>query len=618
MCGIAGIIQTEANQYSREHLKKMTGAMAHRGMEGDMLWQNDTGSVLLGHRRLCIIDLSDAAAQPFHYMGRYTVIHNGEIYNYIELRDDLRSKGYTFTTGSDTEVIAAAYDHYMDECVEHFDGMFAFAIWDAEEEELFAARDRFGEKPFYYSYDGRDLIFASEMKALWAAGVERIPNLHLLFNFITIGYTDNPEHPAETFYTNINKLPAASRLYFTPSFNSLIISKYWRLNEECSRQPNDRDVIEKFDHLLQSSIRRRLRSDVEIGTSLSGGLDSSSIAALATMLDNDGRNSKRPLNAFTAIFPGFENDEAESAAAITSRFDLRSHTVAVTVDDFVNDWARFVEIQEEPFGSASAYAQYKVYELAKTHGVKVLLDGQGADETLGGYTRYYKWYWQELFQRRKLVRSKELKAARAIGVTEPFNYKNIIAALFPDIASVILERQYLVNALRHQDLTREFIKLQSREAYYAAPSTFDLNGALYFNTCVHGLEELLRLADRNSMAHGRESRLPFLSHELVEYLFSLPPNYKIRNGWTKWLLRTTMDKRLPSEVTWKKRKIGFEPPQQQWMKDRRVEEMVQEARKKLVQEKILQPHVLGKPVRHVAAHAEEPYDWRYLAAAAYL
>ena len=287
---------------------------------------------------------------------------------------------------------------------------------------------------------------------------------------------------------------------------------------------------------------------------------------------------------------------------MAKQFKLRSHTVEITVDNFVNDWPRFLHHQEEPFATASAYAQYKVFELAKQHHVKVLLDGQGSDEILAGYSKYYKWYWQELFQKRRLVSSGELKAAKEMGVEEEFTFKNIIAALFPDIASVILERQYLVHALRHEDLTRDFVKLQSKEAYYSTPANFNLNGVLYFSTCLHGLEELLRLADRNSMAHGREVRLPFLSHELAEFIFSLPPAYKIRHAWTKWILRQTMSGELSADIVWRKRKIGFEPPQKEWMKDRRVQDLIHEARKKLVNEKILKPEVLHRAIAPTASH----------------
>jgi asparagine synthase (glutamine-hydrolysing) len=281
----------------------------------------------------------------------------------------------------------------------------------------------------------------------------------------------------------------------------------------------------------------------------------------------------------------------------------------------MNDWEKLSHHQEEPFGSASIYAQYKVFELAKQHDIKVLLDGQGADETMAGYHKYYKWYWQELFHKRKLFRSKELKAAKEIGIQEKFDFKNIIASLFPDLASVILEHQYLVKALRHEDLNKEFVRLQSREAYYTTPTYFNLNGNLYFNTCMHGLEELLRYADRNSMAHGCEVRLPFLSHELVEFIFTLPSNFKIRNGRTKWLLRKAMEKNLPPQITWRQDKIGFEPPQKAWMQNNRVKDAIQEAKRKLVNEKILKAQSLDKPIQALSSHEADNFDWRYLTVA---
>jgi asparagine synthase (glutamine-hydrolysing) len=628
MCGIAGIIcpritgeSGEKRSLLNHRLLRMTDSLLHRGPDGERCWINPSVSAGFGHRRLSIIDLSDNAAQPMHYQQRYTIIHNGEIYNYIEIREDLRKKGYTFITGSDTEVILAAYAHYNDECVEHFDGMFAFAIWDEKEQELFAARDRFGEKPFYYSINHNEFTFASEMKALWAAGIEKRPNLQMLFNFITIGYTDNPGRSEETFFENIFKLPAASRLYYTPSSNELIIEKYWDLDPSIQdKKISDKDAIEKFNALFSASVKRRLRSDVPVGTSLSGGLDSSSVMAAADQARHliPGTTYHSPLTSFTAVFPGFEKDESAFALQVAKQFNSHHHTISVTVDDLVNDWERFLHYQEEPFGSASAFAQYKVFELAKHNNIKVLLDGQGADEILAGYSKYYKWYWQELFQKRKLTGSGELKAAKELGIGERFTYKNIIAALLPDIASVILERQYLLNALRHDDLSKEFVRLQSKEAYYSAPVNFNLNGALYFNTCVHGLEELLRHADRNSMAHGREIRLPFLDHELVSFIFSLPSDFKIRNGWTKWLLRQSMSEKLPPEIVWRKNKIGFEPPQKAWMQDKRVQDMIHESRKKLVKEKILNPEMLKRPVVNAGSHEDISSDWRYLACAYYL
>ncbi|MEP7373725.1 MAG: asparagine synthase (glutamine-hydrolyzing) [Chitinophagaceae bacterium] len=623
MCGIAGIIQANTDKYSIHHLKKMTDALAHRGPDGEGLWQNDNSTVQLGHRRLSIIDLSKAAAQPMHFIpssskrwaegNHYTLIHNGEIYNYIEIRRELEKEGYSFHTQSDTEVILAAYDFWYDECVEHFDGMFAFAIWDEKEQELFAARDRFGEKPFFYYFNKEEFVFASEMKSLWAAGKERKANLQMLFNYITIGYVDNPERPEETFFENIFKLPPASRLYYKPSTGELTIEKYWDIDTNSrNKKISDTEAIEQFQNLFATSVKRRLRSDVSLGTSLSGGLDSSSIvAAISGLPSPDSR-----LQTFTASFPGFEKDELPFSGKIASQFGLPQHISAVTDQSLIDNWENFLYHQEEPVGSSSAFAQYKVFELAKQHNVTVLLDGQGADETLAGYHKYYKWYWQELFQKRKLMHSGEITAARKIGIEEKFGFKNIIASLLPDLASVILEQQYLAYALQQEDLTREFVKLQSKEAYYTTPALNNLNSLLYFNTCVHGLEELLRYADRNSMAHGREVRLPFLSHELVEFVFTLPSHFKIREGWTKWLLRQSMKQQLPPEIVWRKDKIGFEPPQKKWMQNPVLHEMIQEARKKLVKERILRPGVIAKPLQPAGAYEAEAKDWRYLAAAA--
>jgi asparagine synthase (glutamine-hydrolysing) len=612
MCGIAGIIQKNPSLYQQEQLKKMTGALAHRGPDGEGLWQNEEGNVLLGHRRLSIIDLTEAGQQPMHYAGRYTIIHNGEIYNYIELRASLSEKGYSFYTKTDTEVIAAAYAHWGDLCVDHFDGMFAFAIWDEKEKELFAARDRFGEKPFYYFLDEERFLFASEMKALWAAGIGRIANQQMLFNFITIGYTDNPAQRGEPFFEQIHKLPSGSALKFAAADHQLSLEKYWDIDPEIQdRKITESEALEKFHALLSLSVKRRLRSDVPVGTSLSGGLDSSSVLSLI----HEIQSSYKP-TTFTAIFPGFEKDELEFSRRAAGQFGLAQHTVTVTAEDMMNDWEKLCYQQEEPFGSASIYAQYKVFELAGQQQVKVLLDGQGADELLAGYPKYYKWYWQELFRGRKLSRSGELKAAKEAGVRETFGIKNMIAAYFPDFATVMMEKQYLLKAIRQEDLAKDFVRLQSKEAYYTTPDHFSLNGVLYFNTCTHGLEELLRYADRNSMAFGREVRLPFLSHELATFIFSLPAHFKIHQGWTKWLLRESMNGKLPAGITWRKDKIGFEPPQKNWMENKRVQDAIQEARRKLVNEKILKPEVLQKTILPMAAHDADNYDWRYFSAAA--
>lgn len=615
MCGIAGIIQRRSGAYNLSQLQQMTRALAHRGPDGEGHWQSTDSQVLLGHRRLAIIDLSNAAAQPMHrsYQGALSITYNGEIYNYPELRNTLIKQGYSFSTQSDTEVILAAYDFYGEDCVLHFEGMFAFAIWNEAEQELFAARDRFGEKPFFYHTGNQGFLFASEMKALWAAGVKKEANLQLMFNYITIGYVDNPERPEETFYNNIFKLPAACRLYYTPDNGELYVEKYWELDPQIQQQKiTEYDALDEFKYLFEASVKRRLRSDVPVGTSLSGGLDSSSV--LSTVL----QVSQYKPHTFSAIFPGFEKNESAYIQQLTDEWQVPGHNVTPMVDDMTGLWQKIIHHQEEPFGSAGIVAQYKVFELAAREQTKVLLDGQGADEILAGYRHHYKWYWQELFVKRRLFTSGELKAARKLGVQEPFGCRNIIAALFPDIASTVVEKRYLLSALQQKDLTTDFVHLQSREAYYSTPPFFNLNGALYFNTCMHGLEELLRYADRNSMAHGREVRLPFLDHELVSFVFSLPPAFKIKKGYGKWILRKTMEKQLPANITWRKDKVGFEPPQKDWVQDPTVTDMIHQAKTKLVAEKILNPGVLQqKPVAQNAYEANN-FNWRYLTAAPFI
>lgn len=612
MCGIAGIIQSDPQTFHAEQLHRMTNSLAHRGPDGYGYWQEENNKVLFGHRRLSIIDLSPAGHQPMPYLNRYVLMHNGEIYNYLELKEELQKAGYIFQSNTDTEVIAAAYDRWEEECVDHFDGMFAFCIWDKKENNFFAARDRFGEKPFYYTLNNGCLLFASELKAFWAAGIHKVPNKKLLFNFLTIGYTDNPLMAEETFFENIFRLPAASWLKYRPEKQELWVENYWDIDlQQVDEKITEEEATSKFTELLYRSVQRRLRSDVPIGSSLSGGLDSSSIAAICATIGSPMMSHQ----CFTASFENFEKDESVLARQVADHFQLKQHIVSLGPADLLNDLDKLCNAQEEPFASSSVYAQYKVFELAKNQGTTVLLDGQGADETLAGYHNYYKWYWQELYRNRKLNRSGEIAAARQLGVQEGFNWKNKVAAWFPAFASVVMERHYLLHAIKQEDLDPNFVKYCSGHAYYTPPEHFDLNGLLYFNTRTHGLEELLRLADRNSMAHGREIRLPFLSHELVEFVFSLPSRFKIKNGRTKWILRNSMKNSLPENICWRKDKIGFETPQKQWMQDGKMQEAIMEAKKILVKENILKPAALQKSIIPKSAHEADNYDWRYFSAA---
>src|SRR5579863_4016472 len=376
MCGIAGILSTDPAKITRERLCSMTSALAHRGPDGEGHWLDPAGRIGLGHRRLSIIDLSPAGAQPMSFMDRYFVIHNGEIYNYIELRDFLQSKGYSFYSRTDTEIIPAAYDFYGPDCVKHFDGMFAFALWDRREQTLYLARDRFGEKPLFLYQDGTQLLFGSEMKAFWAAGIPKIFNPPMLFNFITIGYTQNPGDPSETFFKGITRLPARSWLQYHSTSGKKEIRRYWDLRAPGeakegtaeaqvgtagAQERTEASIQEEFNHLFSASIQRRLRSDVAIGASLSGGLDSSAIVAYT--LGMGVPNAPKTLPTFSAIFPGFAKDESFFIRKVTNHFNLTNYTTTPTAADLVRDLGRVAAQQEEPFPSASIYAQYRVYSL---------------------------------------------------------------------------------------------------------------------------------------------------------------------------------------------------------------------------------------------------------------
>jgi asparagine synthase (glutamine-hydrolysing) len=612
MCGIAGIISLNPKLVTIDRLKRMTDILAHRGPDGEACWINENGVAGLGHRRLSIIDLSVNAAQPMHYLNRYTIIHNGEIYNYIELKKDLQVRGYSFTSQSDTEVIVAAYDCWQQGCLQYFDGMFAFAIWDEKEQTLFAARDRLGEKPFYYYDDGEHIAFASEMKALWAAGIEKRVNEKMLFNFITLGYTQNPANPLETAYRHIYKLPAASFFIYAPHRQKEIDPVvYWQIeNNHITSSITEADAVNRFTALFTKSIKNRLRSDVPVGTSLSGGLDSSSIAVMIQRV----QNSDPGLQTFSAVFPGFETDESGYLQLLAAQKGIENFTTLPTAESFINDFEKLCYHQEGLMGSASVYAQYKVFELAKQHQVKVLLDGQGADELLAGYHKYYHWYWQELYKKDKPLLHNEIIAARQLGVDDEWSWKNKLSAAYPAYAGIYLKGARKRKQLQRGDIDNHFAAAYGT-SYYQMPLQDSLNSVLHYNTFNNGLEELLHYADCNSMAHGREVRLPFLNHQLVEFIFSLPAYFKIKNGRTKWLLRKAMEDLLPAEIVWRKDKIGFEPPQQAWMKQPLVQEYIKEARKTLAEKGILKKEAVNKKIQPLASHAADNFDWRYLAAA---
>lgn len=605
----------------------MADTLIHRGPECEGFWLNPHGTVGFAHRRLSILDLGERAAQPLHYL-HYTIIFNGAIYNYIELKDELQKHGYIFTTSSDTEVIPAAFNHWGTDCLQHFDGMFAFALWDDKQQQVLLARDRFGEKPLFYNatYLQRgkfeQFIFASEMKALWAVGAPRHLNGTMMLNYITLGYTQDVTKKTATFFNDILSLPPGHYLTVRPAEGKVQMKRWYTASEKLSRlssgvkseKLDEKDVLQHFTELFTASTKRRLRSDVNIGTCLSGGVDSSAIVAVCKGLKAPHLTHE----CFTAIFPGFEKDESVFSRQVVNHFNLQQHTVEVTADDWIKNFEQLMYHQEEPLQSSSVLTQFMVYRLAKEKGITVLLDGQGADETLAGYKKYTHWYLQQLLQTGGTVFRAEKKLLKQNNFLETWGVKNYAAAYLPAKTASLLQQKAIGAQNNNAAINNEFLHKYQNIDTLQKPVIKTLEDILYYNTFSAGLQELLRYADRSSMAHSREVRLPFLDHALVEFIFSVPSSYKIRNGFTKWILRQSMQPLLPAEIVWRKDKVGYEPPQKLWMQNTQIKEMIMEARKKLVHENVLNPSIINKPVRPSHAHEAENDDWRYLSAACLL
>jgi len=556
MCGIAGIYNFNNETVQLTELKKMTEAIAHRGPDGEGQWISEEGKIGLGHRRLSIIDLSESANQPLHYIERYSIVFNGEIYNYLELREDLIANGYSFNTHSDTEVLSALYDFRGHECLQLLDGMFAFAIWDKSKEELFCARDRFGEKPFYYSLQNDQLFFASEMKAIWAAGVKKVPNENRIFRLLAYNTMQDSNDMKSTFFESIFILKPSH--YMVLKNNSLSEQKrYWDIDLTKKSTLSYEDATQEFKRLFDLSVSRRLRSDVPIGSSLSGGLDSSSIVCTIEHLKENTQQQK----TFSARFEGFIKDEGEYIDVVNKKAKTEAHSVFLNEKMLEDVFDKVAFHQEEPFGSKSILAQYHVMKLAKENDVTVLLDGQGADEYLSGYPTFYTNYFSSLRKKNKSEFEKQLGIYKEhYNIDFQISKLFFIDVLFPKLRNHYRTfRNFIKSPAHFRQFSPEYYKKHKKHNFKSAVYS-DLNTALYHATLTEGLSTLLRYADRNSMANSREVRLPFLNHELVEFVFSLPDDYKIRSAWTKAILRNSMNEILPESICWRKEKVGFEPP----------------------------------------------------------
>lgn len=622
MCGIAGIISSDSAQVSIHQLQTMSGTLAHRGPDGEGFWIHDDGHCGFAHRRLSILDKTTKAAQPLHYM-HYTIMLNGEIYNYIELKELLQKKGYQFFTDGDTEIIPAAFDCWGRECLYHFDGMFVFVLYNHHSNEIFIARDRFGEKPFYFSHEKKrdnifkKIVFASEMKALWAIGIPREYNGEQLLQYLALGKVTGFPDKKNTFYKNIFSLPQGHFISIQTQTCEIEIEKWYTPNfEKNNEEKNEEKIIRQFSNLLETSVSRRLRSHVHTGTSLSGGIDSAAIAALIHEVKD--KSVCWANTAFTASFPGFEKDELSKSKEIAAYLNMHQEIIFPTEKDWIENFEKIIYHQEEPLQSSSVLSQYMVYKKAKEKNIIVLLDGQGADEILGGYTKYTRLYLQELLREKRSSFKKEKKLLATNQFLEAWDTRDYFMSVFPHTANTFLKAvekwKIKHTGFVHQDFYEAFKNDQSsRNAVEPG-----LSAQLAYSSFESGLDELLRYADRNSMAHSVEVRLPFLSHELVEFVFSLPSSFKMKNGFTKWILRKAMANKLPENIIWSKGKIGYEPPQAAWMKIKPIQEMIVTARKKLAEKNILQKEIIDQPINAKSAHAAGNTDWRILCAAALL
>jgi asparagine synthase (glutamine-hydrolysing) len=577
MCGIFAILDLEKSEANLDILERMSRSLIHRGpddcgyaffelfadqrtleskeMVEETQLENYHGLLAFGHRRLSIIDLTEAGHQPMHNEdGKIWVIYNGEIYNYKELTEELRGRGHLFRSRTDTEVILHAYEEWGIECLNHFDGMWGFALWDGNQKRIFCARDRFGIKPFYYYLAGKKLILASEIKAiLQDQTVERSPNHNRVYDYLSYGYLD---HTEGTCFQNIYQLKGGYYLTVeisTPHSMQLKVSRYWDLNVQ--KNDHQRDFAEKFVELLEDSIRIHMQSDVPIGTCLSGGLDSSSIVCLAKRFLN-GNSHK----TFSSCFEDKKYDERDFITEVVKATDAEPHYVFPKPEELFKEIEDIVWYQDEPFGSTSIYAQWSVFRLAKQNHVKVILDGQGADELLAGYHPFFGYYLGELirtFQINKLI-----KEYHNIRVLHKYSHywliSHIILSMLPWRWSnqIVLWKEGCVK-------TGNF-----------SPNRFTLQKKcdnMVFERIYHSLMDivlpsLLHYEDRNSMAHSIEARVPFLDHRLVEFIFSLKMDRIIREGTTKVIFREAMKGILPEVIRQRNDKMGFSTPEDIWFK----------------------------------------------------
>ncbi|MBK8391121.1 MAG: asparagine synthase (glutamine-hydrolyzing) [Saprospiraceae bacterium] len=518
MCGIAGKYDLKA-EVSVNDLEKMSSALKHRGPDGEGFWINETKNLGLAHRRLAVIDVGPEGNQPMHFLDRYVITYNGEIYNYIDIRNQLLALGYVFRTSSDTEVILASFHHYGNKCLQYLDGMFAFVIYDKETKNLFCARDRFGEKPFYYAHDQDHFLFASEMKALWAIGVKKTISELGIYHYLV--YDQFPL--AAGFYEGIDELNAGHFLEVTYSGHGLILktTRYFDL------EAMDDIETDKVDlkTLITDSIRSRSISDVGFCTSMSGGVDSAIVSAIC-------KQEKHDLQSYGIGFPGQVDDETQKQNLLAKHLGINHSMLPTKGEDLWLLLTQLLHHQELPIASMSICAQNRLYQFVRSDGHKVLLEGQGADEVFGGYNYHHKAHIEDLFKAHKIG------AAITQSALHVWNNKSKLASKLGNITKGEIP------------LKPDFLMAHSSAQPSPKSNDFD-NGSL---------QTLLRYSDRNSMMYGLEVRQPFLQEAVVKSGLSLPQTTKFKYGYKKYLLRKSFEAILPGEILWQREKIGFASP----------------------------------------------------------
>jgi asparagine synthase (glutamine-hydrolysing) len=573
MCGIAGIIGYRDRDQATADVEAMKFRLRHRGPDGEGTWVADAEKgnclpVAFGHRRLSIIDLSDLGAQPMTTVdGRFTITFNGEIYNYRELRRECEALGSRFRSQSDTEVAMECYRHWGALAFARFSGMWAMAIYDSHAREVALSRDPFGIKPLYYAFHGGALCFASEPQALLAVShaLGEVDEVTVRL-FTEFGHLDRGDW---TFYRRIKRFPHAHYCVLPadkPLPATLSCTRYWQ-PPAADRRIGKQEAVAEFQRLLTRSVEMHLRSDVPVGSCLSGGLDSSAVVGIGSRLLPPGQ----PFRTFTTRFPDFpEIDESDYAAAVIAASKARPVFVAPDADFFRENFADVVACQGEPFGSTSIFSQYAVFQAIGAAGVKVVLDGQGADEILGGYHGFLPIYLETL-----------LGQGRPLRYLHEWYYlhRNYGPPLVPGIGRAVRNAWAAVPALAGRrgaarrpaeaGATNAAVldELHSRLRQAPSPEDFGtFEEMLTCLTCESNLPQLLRYEDRDSMAHGVEARVPFLEPQLVAFVLSLPASLRISRGVTKMLLREAVRGTVPEAVRLRRSKLGFPAPERQWLR----------------------------------------------------